>query len=198
MASKYHRVHRAARGSHSHVHSTTAQVVFMSKEVEYRGKPFGPCEGNKDSCMNKDSCPIEALLSKPDKNGVRRVRTCKDASARGRRNRRSGLSAQRRGAKGLAIPKLGSLRPGNEEDYAGLVRYESKSGAIVKPMWTAYLKAETQSELQRPIGDNRPFVMGARVQPESKDGLYAFRESKIKEVVYALAVQLGIIEDGSA
>jgi hypothetical protein len=74
------------------------------------------------------------------------------------------------------------------------LRMESKSGAIVKPMFTAYAKAEAQSELQRPVGDTRPFVMAARVQPESKDGLIVIRESRLSETVYALAMQLGLFD----
>lgn len=92
------------------------------------------------------------------------------------------------------VPVSGSLRPGNEEDYAGLLRMESKSGAIVKPLFTSYLKAEAQSEAARPIGDTRPFVMTARVQPTSADGLIVLRESRLQETVYALACQLGLIE----
>jgi hypothetical protein len=86
------------------------------------------------------------------------------------------------------------MRPSNEELYLGLVRTEVKSGAIVRPMYTAYLKAEAQSEAARARGDLRPFVMAARMNPQGKDGLVVFRESKLEETVYALAVQLGLIE----
>jgi hypothetical protein len=106
----------------------------------------------------------------------------------------SGLEAHRRAAKRLGVPLVGSLRPGNEEDYQGMLRMESKSGAIVRPLFTAYLKAEAQSESARPIGDVRPFVLTARLKPEGKDGLVVLRESKLEETVYALACQLGLIE----
>jgi hypothetical protein len=76
----------------------------------------------------------------------------------------------------------------------GTVRLEVKSGAIVRPMFTAYLKAEAQSEASRSRGDVRPFVMAARVNPQGNDGLIVLRESKLTETVYALAVQLGLID----
>jgi hypothetical protein len=141
-------------------------------------------------------CSVVArLVLKTFSDGTRHVRGCTCRQCRGRKSRRTGLEAQRRAAKSLGVPKVGPLRPGNEEDYAGLLRMENKSGAIVKPMWTAYLKAEAQSEASRPYGDVRPFVFCARLQPEAKEGLVTIRESKLAEAVYALAVQLGLIEE---
>jgi hypothetical protein len=87
------------------------------------------------------------------------------------------------------------MRPSNEELFPGTVRVEAKSGAIVRPMYTAFLKAEAQSEAARARGDLRPFVMAARMNPQGKDGLVVFRESKLEEIVYALAVQLGILDE---
>jgi hypothetical protein len=37
--------------------------------------------------------------------------------------------------------------------------------------------------------------MAARMNPQGKDGLVVFRESKLEEIVYALAVQLGILDE---
>jgi hypothetical protein len=166
----------------------------MADEVEFRLKDMGPCQGDPATCMNRNKCPIEGVLAKADKNGIRRVRQCKDATARGRKNRKNGLQAQRRAAKALGVPNVGPLRPGNEEHMGGLVRIEAKSGGIVRPVFTAYFKAEAQSELQRPIGDNRPFVLAARLGGNSNKGLIVLREDKLEACVYALAVQLGLIE----
>jgi hypothetical protein len=140
-------------------------------------------------------CGAVGQLKSPWKDGSQCVvRKCACRRCKGRRNRKSGLEAQRRAAKRLNVPVVGSMRPGNEEDYQGLLRMESKSGAIVRPLFTAYLKAETQSEAARPVGDVRPFVLTARLKPEGKDGLIVLRETKLEETVYALAVQLGLIE----
>src|SRR4051794_39125605 len=136
-------------------------------------------------------------LPKPDKNGIRRVRGCKDPTARGRRSRRSRLSAQRRAAKNAAVAAVGPLRPGNEEHYAGRLLVEFKSGAQIGPLVRAFEKGEKQAESQRSTGDNRPFVYGAIPQPEGKDVIYAFRsrsEDETRDLVYEWAVQLNLLD----
>jgi hypothetical protein len=159
----------------------------MSDEVEVRLKPQDPC-----GC----GCGATGQLKSPWKDGSQCViHKCKCRRCQGRRNRKSGLAAQRIAAERLGVPVLGSLRPGNEEDFGGLVRMESKSGAIVRPLFTAYMRAEQQSEASRARGDLRPFVFTARMNPEGKDGLIVLRESKLEETVFALAVQLGLIEE---
>jgi hypothetical protein len=156
-------------------------------EVEPNFKPeIAPCV-----C----GCGVEARpVLKAFKDGSRHAKGCDCRQCKGRRSRKTGLEAQRRAAKRLGVPAVNSMRPSNEELYPGLVRTEVKSGAIVRPMYTAYLKAEAQSEAARARGDLRPFVMAARMNPQGKDGLIVFRESKLEETVYALAVQLGLIE----
>ncbi len=128
-----------------------------------------------------------ALVLRKFKDGTRHVRGCKCKQCRGRRNRSSGLAAQRKAAKALMVPQVGWSRPGDEENWAGSVRAEVKSGAQVKPLHTAWAKAAAQSEAARPIGDTRPFVMVARVSPTGKDGLVILQESQLREVVYTLA-----------
>lgn len=147
-----------------------------------------------------EACPCSCgTVGRPQKklrkDGLFHVQRCPCVRCKGARVRKGGLAAQRTAAKRLGVPMMGSMRPGNEEDYAGLLRMESKAGAQVRPMFTAFLKAESQSEAQRPHGDNRPFVMAARITPQANDGLVVIRESRLQETVYALAVQLGLIEE---
>lgn len=95
----------------------------------------------------------------------------------------------------LNAPYASSLRTGHEEHHGGLLRWESKSGAQVRPMFTAFEKAEKQAEANRSFGDNRPFVMTARVQPHSKEAIMTFRvrnNDDLKTIVAALAEQLGL------
>jgi hypothetical protein len=115
----------------------------------------------------------------------------KCASCRNGGNRRRGVKAQAKGARRIGYP-TSTLRPGNEEHMGGHVRFEAKSGAIVRPAWTAYLKAEVQSEGQRPFGDNRPFVFLAMTE-DGAEGLVVFRQSKLDDVVIALAEQRGLV-----
>lgn len=96
-------------------------------------------------------------------------------------------------ARSLGVPQLAPWLPSDEELFSGALRVEVKSGAQVRPMDTAFQKARKQSEAARAHGDVRPFVMIAKAQPGSKDGIVAFRESDIRAVAYALAENLGLL-----
>lgn len=161
------------------------------KEVEPRFKPVGLCP-----CNHKEQgCGLEGpVQQRKYSDGTQHVRKCPCRQCLGRRSKKSGGRAQSKAATALGVPILNSMRPGHEEQYGGTIRMEAKSGSQVKAVWTAYLKAEAQSELARPVGDTRPFVMSARVSPTGKDGLLVIRESHLNATVYALAVQLGMIE----
>lgn len=121
------------------------------------------------------------------------MRGCVCRRCLGKRSRAKGDLKARQARKALNIPGANTR---HEELLGGLVRWESKAGAQVKPMWTAFLKAENQSEQARPFGDTRPFVMTASVDGQS-DHLVCFRVSKLAETVAALAEQLGLV-DGAA
>lgn len=90
---------------------------------------------------------------------------------------------------------MGAFLPSNEEQFPGELRVEVKAGAQVKPMDTAFQKARKQSEAARPIGDNRPCVIVAKVNPSGKDGIVAFRQSDLQAVAYSLAKHFGFLED---
>jgi hypothetical protein len=54
--------------------------------------------------------------------------------------------------------------------WAGDVRVEVKAGAQIKPVYTAFVRCQEQSEAARPVGDHRPFMLVA--MPDGmKDGL---------------------------
>jgi hypothetical protein len=146
----------------------------------------GPCGCGLDECTAYGTLRVRAW-----RDGSRCVkRGCPCLRCRGARNKREGARRQRTAARALGVP-VSSLSPGHEELALGLVRYEAKSGAQVKPAWTAYLRAEAQSEAARPHGDTRPFV--ACFEPkDASDGLVCIRRSRLVETVAALAEQLGI------
>jgi hypothetical protein len=151
-------------------------------DVEPRFRETGEC-----GC----GCGAYGSLKKKWSDGSRCVaRKCSCARCRGRNSRSKGDGKARKARAALAIPGVNSR---HEEHTGGTVRWEAKAGAQIQPMWTAFRKAEAQSEAARPVGDNRPFVMTAAPDGES-DQIVAFRLSKVREVTAALAEQLGIIE----
>jgi hypothetical protein len=99
------------------------------------------------------------------------IRGCNCPKCRGKRNRQKGDSKARQARKALGITGVNSR---HEEVWGGDVRVEVKAGAQVKPVVTAFLRCEIQSEQHRPIGDNRPFMLV--VMPDgSKDGFVVMR-----------------------
>ena len=145
----------------------------------------GFCEGNRDRCnaiVNGMPCPLFGTLTKPSRDGKRRVKYCNDAVAKGRRNRRKGDK------KASDVRRALNLKGANtrhEEHWGGILRVEVKSGAQVQPIETRFRLAELQSEQQRPLGDTRPFVMGA-MPDGTRDGIILCRLSVFKELLVTL------------
>ena len=133
-------------------------------------------------------CGEYGTLKRPWRsNGKRCVaRKCQCKQCTGKVSRTKGDTKAREARTALGIPGANTR---HEEHLGGLIRWEAKTGAQVKPMWTAFLKAETQSEQQRPFGDHRPFVMTAGADGQ-RDQLVAFRLSALREVVAALYEQM--------
>lgn len=127
------------------------------------------------------------LRAKPWRDGVVCVRRgCDCPRCRGKRNRQRGDSKARRARKVLAIPGANSR---HEENWSGALRIEVKAGGIVAPAFSAFLKAEQQSEAQRPVGDHRPFA--AVFQPDgTSDGVLVCRLSAVHDVAAALLENL--------
>lgn len=131
-------------------------------------------------------CDAYGTLKSPWRDGSRCVaRKCCCKRCLGKVNRAKGDSKARQARKRL---NLRGANTRHEEHAGGAVRWEAKTGAQCKPLWTAYLKAEAQSEAQRPMGDNRPFLMTAGLDG-TKDQLVIFRLSRIEDTVAALAEQ---------
>lgn len=102
------------------------------------------------------------------------IRGCSCARCRGKRNRAKGDAKARKARKALGITGVNSR---HEELWGGEIRVEVKAGAQVKPVFTAYLRCEVQSEQHRPTGDPRPFAMVAMPDGTS-DGLVVMRLSQ--------------------
>lgn len=82
--------------------------------------------------------------------------------------------------------------PGNEEDWDGPCRDSAKSGAIVKPMLTAFAGCKAEDEPKRSIGDSRPFMLHARPGPNSKYQVTAFEsrsDEEYAQTLYEMCVQ---------
>lgn len=127
----------------------------MTEQLPHPGPEKGDCQGNPDKCSRSD-CPIFGSLLKPSKDGKRRVRGCGDKVAMGARSRRKGKRAQRAVANKLGVPT--GIDGGNEETWRSSLRVEVKEGKQVQAAVTAYRRTRDQSEVSRPIGDNRPFM----------------------------------------
>ena len=113
------------------------------------------------------------LFGTPLKRPEGHIRGCKCPRCMGKRNRAKGDSKARKARKALGIPGANSR---HEEIWGGDIRVEVKAGAQIKPVVTAFLKCEAQSEAARPIGDHRPFMMVA-MPDEWSDGLVVMRLS---------------------
>lgn len=136
----------------------------------------------------KGPCPCGCpLYGTPLRGKIGHVRGCGCRRCGGKRSRRTGLEAQREGARGVGVPRVGSMWPGHEEDYRGALRVESKAGGQVGPIITRFLAAEAQSEAKRPIGDHRPFAM---IAAHEKCQVLVFRVSAARDVLSALAENL--------
>ena len=108
------------------------------------GPEKGACEGRQDRC-SRDDCPIFGTLLPASRDGQRRIRNCGDPVARGKRSRKSGLSAQRTARKRLGVAPSHKFGDANEERWVDpLFANEVKSGAQCGPVRTAFLKAEAQ------------------------------------------------------
>jgi hypothetical protein len=153
-------------------------------------KPFGLCP-----CSAQ--CGLEGpFQSRQYKDGSHHVRRCPCKQCIGRRSKRTGGKAQRTARKLLAVPVTSSIRTGHEEFDGGLVRFECKSGAQVRPMITAFTKAEKQSEASRSIGDTRPTVIMALLRPEGKEAIMSVRirsDDEMRAFAATLATQVGVM-----
>lgn len=151
------------------------------------------CGGDQERCT-LPACPLYGTLGRPGRDGNRRVRGCQDPTARGRRNRRSGLAKQRtaRKALGVAPQKFGDA---NEEKWVDpLFANEVKSGKQCGPLANWWTRVEAQVVAnEAESGDRRRPVRGVAM-PEGwgADGLVVVRLSTWSSIIVpALEAQYG-------
>lgn len=127
-----------------------------------------------DNLKPKTDCECGCgLFGTPLKRPEGHIRGCKCPRCMGKRNRAKGDTKARKARKALGI---GGVNSRHEEVWGGDLRLEVKAGAQIKPVVTAFLKCEAQSEAARPIGDHRHFMMVA-MPDEWSDGLIVMRLS---------------------
>lgn len=141
----------------------------------------GYCEGNTDKCGAVNGslkCPLFGTLGRPARDGKRRVRGCTDPVAVGKRNRAKGDNKARKARKALGLTGVNSR---HEEHWGGEFRCEVKAGIQIQPIETRFKLAEMQSQMSRPLGDIRPFVMIA--MPDGvNDGIALMRLSTFAQL----------------
>lgn len=141
-------------------------------------KHHGPC-----GC----GCGKEGNLRvRPWKDGtvcIARGCTCKRCT--GKANRSRGDAAGRKVRKKLGLVGAATR---HEEGWGGPLRTESKAGGIARPVITAHRNVKLQSEVSRPIGDNRPFVGSFTYEGRT---VFTIDADDLEPVVAALAESWG-------
>lgn len=127
-------------------------------------------------------CPLFGTLGRPARDGKRRVRGCTDPVATGKRNRAKGDGKARRARKALGLVGVNSR---HEEHWGGEFRCEVKAGIQIQPIETRFRAAEMQSQVSRPLGDIRPFVMIA-MPDGTNDGIALMRLSTFSQILLLL------------
>ena len=141
----------------------------------------GECQGNRDKC-NLPECPKFGLLSRPSRDGKRRVRGCNDPAARGKSNRTKGDAKARHARRKLGLSATGNAGSRHEEHWGGLFRVEVKAGAQVGPIETRFRSAKQQSDASKALGDIRPFAMIAMPEGNS-DGIVLMTLNEFAELI---------------
>lgn len=143
------------------------------------------CGGDHARCKNAD-CPLFGTLGVPARDGTRRIKGCGDPVARGKRNRRSGLSKQRDARKRLGVAPSNRFGDANEENWQdGVFANEVKSGKQVQPAVTIWNRIEEQIlRNQSHFGSLRKPAR-AILMPEGwgKEGLVMMKLSTWEETV---------------
>lgn len=113
----------------------------------------------KGECECRDGCGRFGTLGRPDREGRRHVRGCKDSGCRvciGRNSRYKGRTKQAKARKVFGIPGP-SLGADHEENWRGACLIEVKAGGrMANPVGVRYRAMRDQIEASRAIGDNRP------------------------------------------
>jgi hypothetical protein len=121
---------------------------------------------------------------KANRDGRRRIRGCGDPVARGAANRRGGLKKQRQARKALGIPA--TFGAANEERWDDqLFANEVKSGAQIRPAFTAWMRIEAQVIANEPDHGGLRKPTRAVLMPDGfgGDGIVMVRLSTWQDVV---------------
>jgi hypothetical protein len=148
-------------------------------------KPKAECEGLREKCTNSD-CPKFGTLGSPARDGKRRIKGCGDPVARGKRNRRSGLSKQRNARKRLGVAPSHKFGDANEENWQDdLFANEVKSGKQIQPAVTAWERIEAQVQKNQVAFGSWRKPARAVLMPDGwgKEGLVIMKLSAWEEVV---------------
>jgi hypothetical protein len=143
------------------------------------------CGGDQSRCNAKD-CPLFGTLGTPARDGTRRIKGCGDPVARGRRNRRGGLTKQREARKRLGVAPSNKFGDANEENWQdSIFANEVKSGKQIQTAVTVWNRIEEQV-----LGNQSHFgslrkPARAILMPEGwgKEGLVMMRLSTWEDVV---------------
>lgn len=154
----------------------------MQEPLERKGE----CQGDRDRCTNKESCPKFGTLGRPARDGKRRIKGCGDPVARGKRNRRHGMKKQRDARKRLGVAPSHKFGDGNEERWNDvLFANEVKAGKQIQPAVTAWERIERQVRSNEADFGSRRKPCRAVLMPDDwgKEGLVMMRLSTWESVV---------------
>lgn len=150
----------------------------------------GYCQGKWEKCSTCSKLPHSDLvpfgtLGRPGRDGKRRVKSCNDPTARGKRNRTKGDSKARTARKKLGLAATGSAGTRHEEHWSGMFRVEVKAGAQVGPIATRFNQARLQSQASKALGDIRPFLHIC-MPDGTRDGIVLMSLDEFSELVAVL------------
>lgn len=149
-----------------------------------------------------EPCPCGCgVVARPQtrkrKDRLQHAKGCVCLRCKGARTRKGGQDGQRLAARRAGVMKIGSFYAGHEEHMDGETRIEIKTGAQIKPLVTAYDKHKKQSDAAKRFGDNRPFVLHVKPEPNGKRQLTTFEsfsDEDHRSTLYAMAVHAGVID----
>lgn len=149
------------------------------------------CGGDQSRC-NAEGCPLFGTLGVPARDGTRRIKGCGDPVARGKRNRRSGLSKQRNARKRLGVAPSHKFGDANEENWQdGVFANEVKSGKQVQTAVTLWNKIDEQVQRNQSHFGSLRKPTRAVLMPDGwgKDGLVIVKLSTWEDVILPAMIE---------
>lgn len=134
----------------------------------------------------KAECPCGCgKFGKPIRTRREHVRGCPCVACRNGRNAQGGKARHRKFAR-LAGIRTAKHATSEEEAWRDPFRWEIKSGKQVDPIVTRFEAARAQSEATRPLGDPRPFAMGAVPSEGARPALVILTADVWRELIVPL------------